>query len=109
MDGTIISSTTSAPRPSTLRHPSPNLSSSSRSSSSSSAMSEQYSSAASNGSMAAHIVPFPSLAHSLSSLQYATSMQNVPIHHQAKGRSAESEEKVCVVVFHLLRVTDSTC
>ncbi|KAF9507121.1 hypothetical protein BS47DRAFT_1489024 [Hydnum rufescens UP504] len=58
-------------------------------------MSQQYSSTNSNGQMAAHIVPFPSLAHSLSSLQYATSMQDVPIHHQGpKGRAAESEEKL---------------
>ncbi|KAF8310453.1 hypothetical protein DL93DRAFT_2099379 [Clavulina sp. PMI_390] len=43
----------------------------------------------------ASIVPFPSLSHSLSSLQYATNIQNVPIYHQgSSGRSAESEEKL---------------
>ena len=53
------------------------------------------SSSQSSQQMAAHIVPFPSLSHSLSSLQYATNIQNVPIYHQGpNGRSAESEEKV---------------
>lgn len=56
-------------------------------------------SAADKAKMSSHIVPFPSLSHSLSSLQYATDINNVPIYHQGNSRSTESEEKVrCIVV-----------
>lgn len=55
-------------------------------------------SAADKAKMSSHIVPFPSLSHSLSSLQYATDINNVPI-YQGNSRSTESEEKVRVAVF----------
>lgn len=54
-------------------------------------------SAADKAKMSSHIVPFPSLSHSLSSLQYATDINNVPI-YQGNSRSTESEEKVRAAV-----------